>query len=392
MSDFASSPSLDDCEKWPKIKLLRLRLNNFCRYKNAEISFVDKNTNVIPLSCVIGPNGTGKTTILNAISMLCSSFEGYDDKRFRAMMLKSVRNSMNMASDEEFNNADFTVEADFWSDSHGEYKVGFNRNHFFSRHPDYIEINLSDLCILTRFDEELRVFQVRRDRWPIFRDLFSAITGFPIEEEANIFDDSTDSRMNKLNEDFVLGFRINKGDNRETITHRQCSSGERKIAKCFSTILNRQNIPSIVLIDNATMHVETGRHISVINSLEKCFPDTQMIVTCHSVPVAKSLPRRERLVEMRFLDCSQVFRDEPWRMRVMDDLIDAFERINLSASRETLKPLIKENQLLRKHISEKGPLVGKPLLDACISHLSRVPIALAEDMIRTPMPRISPIS
>jgi len=365
------------------IRLKRLFLKNFGRHENVELDLFDEG-----MTCLVGPNGTGKTTILDAIQMLCSNFEGIDVIRFRAMMLPRVRNYVHFLTDKEYLDGSFSVTGDFSYDDHagtrGEYRVEFTRTKFLSRHPEFIERNMQHYCFSARFDQELRIFQVRRDRWPLFQSLFSAVTGFAIEELDNMFDDSSDTRSRSISENFVLGFKIVK--DRETITHRQCSSGEKKIIKCFSTILNKQIQPSIILIDNAVMHVEVGRHLAVIDALEKCFPSSQLVVSCHSIPVQRYMRDRRRLFDMRFLTAPKIVIDEPWRMRFYDEVAEAVVKIRNASHQDQAaknKAAAEGERLLSVLAGEKRS-DGEDLGKSCTAFLASVPQLMLWDFQRTP--------
>jgi len=368
------------------VRLSSISLRNFCRHESVMVD-LSHDGYIMPLACLVGPNGTGKTTILEAVMMLCSNFSGYDQIRFRAMMLKRVRNFMHMQSDQELNSADFEVRGRFVAVMPGrdpfEYDVAFTRNGFISLHPPEVAARMIDMCFMARFDQELHTFQVRRDKWPVFQQLFSAVTGFKVEEDDNIFDDSSDEFTRRLIENYVLGFKIVK--DREVITHRQCSSGERKIIKCFSTILNKPCPPSIILIDNVTMHIEVGRHIAILDALERCFEDSQIICTCHSEPVSRYLPFRQRLFDMRLITAPDAIRKEPWRLRMFDEVSDAVRRLTLMGCMDDTKP---GTEIL--HRLFKDPDSDK-LMDDSLTFLSTVPEKMRHEFRSTPTSKLGPI-
>lgn len=395
-------------ESWPKICLTKLELVNFGKYEDSVIDF-KHGEDILSTICLVGPNGTGKTTILDAITMLCSNYSGYTQQRFSEMMFHRVRNWMHIESDEKIKNASFSVKGTFeatyplWEapykydgakiigqDRNGtkvEYVVEFTRHKFRYRHPEFIEQRLVRYCFMARFDNELTTFQLRRSKWPLFQQLFSSVTGFPVEEDIDIFHDTSDTRMRRIKENYVLGFLVKKP--KEIIRHKMCSAGEKKIAKCFSTILNATVQPSIIIVDNVLMHIEVGRHLSVMNSLSMCFPNSQLVVACHSTPVSKCFPQRESLLDMRWTEINGLVWREPWRLRMLDDIYEALERIsNIKSEHKT--PEV--NRFLSKGASlimllETNPDANQSI-DACIIWLSDFPKFLREDFLSTPMPKI----
>ena len=94
-----------------------------------------------------------------------------------------------------------------------------------------------------------------------------------------------------------MSFNVKKPE--ETINYQQCSAGERKLIKTFSTLLNKSVCPDIILIDNAVMHIEVSRHIAILDAIKKCFDQSQVIVTCHSEPIRRMLSGQKILIDMR---------------------------------------------------------------------------------------------
>jgi ABC-type lipoprotein export system ATPase subunit len=383
-----------DISQWPRIRLERLEVKNFGKHDSIAVNFTYADGRPMHIACLVGPNGSGKTTCLDAVQMLCSNFSGYTPERFREMMGKRIRNYMFM-SGEEYMKADLMVKGIFTKLEGGKksrYEVEFTRDGFFSSaHPEFVLSRLHHYCFATRYDMELNTFQLKRDRWPLFQDLFSSVTGYPVDEDVSIFDESSDRRMRQIAEDFVMGFTIKK--DRETITHRQMSAGERKIAKSFSTALNKPVTPCIMLIDNATMHIETGRHLRVIECLGRCFPNTQLIVTCHSTQVSRSLPDRERLMDMRFLTTSETMRKAPWRLRLFDEVIETMSRLE-GLNYPDLESVTSEGGKLIDTLLDDSDIssADMPVIEKrCKSFLWAATGILVSDIAKTPLPRLGPI-
>jgi predicted ATP-binding protein involved in virulence len=147
------------------------------------------------------------------------------------------------------------------------------------------------------------------------------VTGFEIEEEETEFAVGN-SRIKK---EFVFGFFVKKPN--ETIHYTECSDGEKKIMKSFSSLLNLEYIPSIILIDNVEMHVESGRHLPLIRAMKKCFNNSQIITTTHSYHISRNFSDKHQVYDLRLLNCSTIYRREPWRLQVFDELKDALIKL-----------------------------------------------------------------
>ncbi len=267
-----------------KVFVKSLRLYNFKCYENYQIDFFDKSTGKFYTPfCLFGPNGTGKTTILDAMTAVLSSYSSYDPDRLKVAMSKYVRNFKNMTPAEQ-ELSDFLIEADIVSDV-GEYTVAVNRGGYLEgkEHPHEVKQHILKLCYRTRYDEELNMFQLRLDRWGLFKELFEATTGFivdKVEYETPMFSDPMSKAQRALIDDYVLNLIITKPN--EIISDRDCSKGEKKIIKNFTTLLNKEILPPVIMIDDVEIHVEINRHMKLVSCIEKCFSESQVIFTTHS--------------------------------------------------------------------------------------------------------------
>jgi predicted ATPase len=327
-----------------------LRLVNFKSYDDYEVKFTEGNS-IQRVVGLFGPNGTGKSTMLEAIGMLFGNYCGSDRERIMTSLKKYVRNVENMdvagCSDESRDNfqvADdktFVVEGDFIVEDGTSYTVRVSNEPSFFKwsngspdgvakdhserpvvsslvddHPPAIKRTLTSQCYTTSYDKELNKFQLRKDRWSVFKRLFEAVTGFPVDKVDIEFDEETKSEESDVMsmaylEDYVLGIKISKPF--ETITERQCSDGEKKIIKNFTTLLNKECVPSIILIDNIEMHVEVDRHMNLLECVRACFPDSQIVYTTHSERIISEA----NLNELVSLVNKNIPRSQTWRQSIL---------------------------------------------------------------------------
>jgi len=261
----------------PSVRIKSIRFQNFKVFDDYTFDFTDGNISK-EFVCFIGPNGYGKSTVLNTIQMLFNRYEGREIERLRINLGKAVRHvrhGLEQYNGSENDSGDFLITA-IMTSSLGDYEVQFNKSGFAKDHPQEIKENVYRLCYSARFDQELHNFQLARSKWDKFKELFEAVTNFTIEENQEVvkyFQYTEDPTMRQLIENYVLSFNIVKPH--ETISHKECSDGEKKIIKSFSTLLTLEYSPSIILVDNIEMHVEKGRHIKLIQAMKDCFPNSQ---------------------------------------------------------------------------------------------------------------------
>jgi energy-coupling factor transporter ATP-binding protein EcfA2 len=325
-----------DASKIPEVKIKSIRFQNFKAFDDATFDFMDsgKCSNFV---CFYGPNGCGKTSVLETITLIFSRLEGREEAHLKALLGKSVRHIKGNQS-AIYNDEDFLITANIHS-SLGDYEIQINKKGFIKDHPPEIKELVYRLCYYARFDQELSQFQLNRQQWSIFKDLFESVTGFEIEEQVGVFNESSDPVQAEILRKYVLGFWVHKPD--ETISHKECSAGERKIIKSFSTLLNKEYMPSVVCIDNAEMHVESGRHIDLIESIKRCFPTSQIFVSTHSYQISKNFGNKKQLYDLRLLKASSLIKEEPWRLYIADEIKDGISKLkSITTNKEIVDGLI----------------------------------------------------
>ena len=313
----------------PYVKIKSIYIKNYKIFHDFFIDFVheDKISN---FACFIGPNGCGKSTTLEVIQSIFSNYDQYDQTRLKSMLGKCVRHTEGGDKSGIYGESDFCIRAVINS-SYGDYEAVLTKEGFKVNHPDKIRGLAMRLCYYTRFDQELRKFQLDKSKWAIFKELYEAVTGFEIEEEETQFAVGN-SRISK---EFVFGFWVKKPN--ETIHHTECSDGERKIMKSFSSLLTLDYIPSIILIDNVEMHVESGRHLPLIKAMKRCFYDSQIITTTHSYHISRNFSQKNQVYDLRLLNCSEIYRREPWRLQVFDEIKDSLIKLETLPNTEELQ-------------------------------------------------------
>ena len=297
--------------KFVRTRMSSITLTNFMSFENYKVSFLDAEGMIRPMTGLFGPNGTGKSTMLNATAMLLKNYNGYTEQRLVTAFQKYLRNVKNPDVPGEFvsNETGYSsTESGLWKIS-GEFvteegveytvTVGNSKEHFkwqsgvdgeqcvvglVQDHPDEIRETLVHQCYTTTYDKELNQFQLRKDRWTIFKKLFETVTGYVVDKVDGKIDEKIiakgDAKRLAEIQSFVLSLIVQKPG--ETISERQCSDGEKKTIKNFTTLLNKDVIPSVILIDNVEMHVEIDRHLSLVLCISECFPDSQIVFTTHS--------------------------------------------------------------------------------------------------------------
>lgn len=270
------------------MKIRELVLKDFRGYEDLRLEFGD-------FTCLVGPNGIGKTTILESISLLCSSLDFTDraahplaqniaaQARLKQYLIKNIRNI-----NEEGECSGFYAKGLFEHDGKS-YEVEINQDGWVKNELVNQPFWWSGICYSTRFDVDMANFQLRAELWDKFKKTWDAITAFPA-----LSPEYMDIQKHK----YVIGFKMDKPGG--AVQCRKGSAGERKIMKALTQIVNLENErqPAIILADNIEMHVHYKRHLVMIDELKALFVNKQIISTTHSLPIIEKYEPKEDLVDI----------------------------------------------------------------------------------------------
>ena len=299
------------------MKILSLKLKDFRGIPDAEFKFGD-------FTCFVGPNGVGKTTVLEAVSLLCSSL---DFKNEAPRMVQDMQ-SMSLDGHEvgeklAVNNmADARLKAFLEKNirNTGEENAcpGFRADAVFEHEGVHFNVTLTQdgfqqdltglpfwwmgICYFAKFDVEMSKFQLRADLWPKFKKAWDNITGFPAVDPEIYTVKALAKR--EANADYIIGFKIEKpteGTRPAGKVHcRRGSAGEKKIIKSLSQIVSLEQArrPHIILVDNLEMHLHHSRHLRAVQELKEMFAGIQLVAATHSLPIINEYKPRSDIIDL----------------------------------------------------------------------------------------------
>lgn len=294
--------------------LTKLHLENFCSYEHHTFDFKKPDGNPYRYICFFGPNGCGKTTLLEAISLLTMNQKGRDPEYVKRSLRKYIRNKdydpayekisghvyrNDFAVETQDNLAEMVIEGTYELD--GEPYIvrltqnGFDRNDLAPEGngpgpwgDDHLLYRQRVAHMITSdSDLSMSKFQLHKDQIKEFEKVTSAVMRFPTEC-------LPPSGIVPIDRDYCTDFVIHKNNIR--VHYKRMSAGEKKISKSFSQLLNlvqdlehpdpgepvMKGWPRLLLIDNIEMHVYYDRHTTMVECLKTEFSDQQIFATTHS--------------------------------------------------------------------------------------------------------------
>lgn len=355
---------LKPIERRTRLKALVLR--DFMSYRDFRVEFGDD-----PIHGFFGPNGCGKSTVLKAVRLLFSKFGGLDELRLQSALSKYVRNdgadSFEIRGEFESEGREYEVvmgnDASYWE--WGEIKglEGDVVRGLASPHLPEVRKTLVEQVWMATYDQQLSQFQIERSRWDRFKPLFESVTGYEVRpvESTNEFVSAGltegERRQAEIMSKYILGMEIMKPTG--AIREHQCSDGEKKVIKHFTHLFNKPDneIPSIVLIDNIEMHISRDRQLPLLEALEGCFPETQIIFTTHGDSIICHYDA-SRLTNLYYKDLDQNV--EPWRKEAMR--IVAVAEALMPHNRTALKTVIDSFRIKSR---EETAQIVEELFESC---------------------------
>jgi len=275
------------------MKIKTLHLVNYCGY--SDVTF-DLNRG---FTCLYGPNGCGKTTVLTAVSSLCSSMDFTSDavtedmrrKKFLEPNIKEGQKGFEVAGIFEHEGQDYEVIL-----TH----EGWKKNDILKQSWWW-----PGLTYFAKFDTETKSFCIHKDIWPRFKEAYEKIMGFEVEPD--FYDDVDERTIHKptaervIRGTYAINFWLNKSTGR--IQQPRASAGEKKVAKSLSQIVNlpQNRLPQIVLVDNLEMHVYSKRHLIMFEVIKDIFKNMQVLATSHSTVIIEQYEPKTDLIDVEAL-------------------------------------------------------------------------------------------
>jgi hypothetical protein len=276
------------------VKIDSVHVKNYCGYSDCFFDFLNADGSRKDFTLLYGPNGIGKSTLLEAIRLTGNHFQFrgreresdislrksiYDNdfipgvdpilmKQKKEMLIETVFSTPEGKRRVVIDNKGIAnhLDADFLPYKHGGYAFYCDADHPINTQ----KFGLLDSCTDT------------------FLGLCREVYGYHCEMSGEPVPDmmqGPDGEMVKVA--FWTDFVIKKGDVR--VHFKRMSAGEKKIATMLSHLVEPTNTGErdIVLIDNVEMHIYWKRHPRTIDRLRDLFPNKQLVTTTHSSLVIK---------------------------------------------------------------------------------------------------------
>jgi len=337
--------------------LKKLELRNFCNYKESTFQFTNEDGEPYQFICFFGPNGIGKSSLLQAIQLLSMNTEGRGEDRVAVSLRRFVRSPDYNPSYEElkgFRYQEGTItgkDGDLppmllrgtYVHQGKEYIVelgneGFIRNDFApiadedAMEDEAIAVQNSGpwgenhlkfrqrICHTVIADNDLSFtkFQLISNQVEVFEKLVSEVTSYPVEC-------IKPTGMSQRERQYATDVVFHKSYYGEpTVTHfKRMSDGEKKVCKSFSDLLNTiyglahpiddspvmEGWPPILVFDNIEFHVHYARHVGMVNCMKSQFDQQQIFATTHSGTLIERHLRNENDKRSElFVDLEEVIR------------------------------------------------------------------------------------
>jgi predicted ATP-binding protein involved in virulence len=273
------------------IKIKSLHLENYCGYKEADFDF-SKDGKIKNLAIFYGPNGHGKSTMLDAIYMLGNAHSIAGRWNFeKENNLDAARNFQKYVYHKDYNltyaNFDQSqrntmVISGVLVNKGIEYPVSISTKDGVKTGNLPKDITEAFYYIDADHPNEMSRFQLHAEEEKRFLDLATKIYGFPCFLENKIDAIWADKGKEEFFTNFVIE-KTQKDGEKIRVHYKRMSDGEKKISALFRNLCDpNYNYKDAILVDNVEMHIYFKRHALLIDKLLTSFPNKQFITTTHS--------------------------------------------------------------------------------------------------------------
>lgn len=260
------------------MKIKSIQLENTFGYKKAFFDFTNEEGNIKPFAMFFGPNGIGKSSILNVAAILSYPLQ-FNNRDFSTYFRKMIFHENYIPGYDSFQTFShvMTMEAVFNSEE-GDKKI---RIQVDPKNPESAGIVLNEIgngpfAFFSDADHpsNLYRFQLEAEVKDIFLDIASEVYGYNCLLESEIEDEDIL---------FYTDFVIEK-ENDTKVHYKRMSGGEKKIATLLSQLCSPsvKDKYSIFLIDNLEKEVYFKRHHKLYDKLSQHFASKQILATTHS--------------------------------------------------------------------------------------------------------------
>lgn len=309
------------CEE--EMKISQLKIQNFRGITEFEKSFQNPLTGK-PLDTIVfaGPNGSGKTSILEAIVSTLSTRKSKDDKVFtRDMGRDGKKPHVEIELSEKANVFQIVLDETSASLTETLRMSLHNRIEYFSswrepklrgalnvslgkkgNRPQEVEINrlwnLKQFLINSYVADKLAEERVQDSildidtHGEIIKRLKDALAFFFPSADLDIKIQQVGS---SLEDGFDVFFKY-PNSNGAYVALDNLSSGEIEIFSFLSSVLRKDLRNGILIIDEPELHLHISWHRVIMNALRVLLPNTQIICATHSLEIMESVMSYELII------------------------------------------------------------------------------------------------
>lgn len=290
------------------IKLKKIKLKNYCGYRDFELDLTDSDGNIKTWMMSFGPNGVGKSNLIRAVDLLLRPMAFTLKKNLMTFRKMKYHHDYMKGSEPMYEQEnDLVMEGIFDVDGE-EKRVVLEDNIrgviFAGRNVDKekgeisgvktCELNLDQqgsVFVDADSKSNMHTFQIFASLKDKFCDFAHAVYGLDcyIPDGFAKYDRGFEYRQ-----DFV----IKKPDGTK-VHYSRFSDGEKKIATLISSLFKRAHPDSpdyenkdILIVDNVELHIYWKRHMTLIKKLEEHFPGKQFIMTTHSPIIINEMDKK----------------------------------------------------------------------------------------------------